>query len=131
MDTSETYIKMCDCEEIQGQNTWERCNFYFHPKDGNIITLGEECRDYTVAIDVVTGERFALDDPVIWLPRQDQLQEMVSDKYIQFGLLSACCNWRVNEWEYVEQFTSMEQLWLGFIMAEKYNKVWSGSEWVK
>ena len=28
------------------------------------------------------------------------------------------------------KFTSMEQLWLAFIMREKYQKVWSGTEWV-
>ncbi len=25
--------------------------------------------------------------------------------------------------------TSMEQLWLAFVMKEKFNKVWSGKEW--
>ncbi len=25
---------------------------------------------------------------------------------------------------------SMEQLWLAFVMKEKYNKVWTGEEWV-
>jgi len=26
---------------------------------------------------------------------------------------------------------SMEQLWLAFIMSEKYGKVWNGDDWVK
>ncbi len=29
-----------------------------------------------------------------------------------------------------QQFTSMEQLWLAFVMKEKYNKVWVDGEWV-
>lgn len=29
----------------------------------------------------------------------------------------------------LEQFTSMEQLWLAFVMKEKYNKTWDGNEW--
>jgi hypothetical protein len=26
---------------------------------------------------------------------------------------------------------SPEQLWLAFVMKEKYNKVWNGEDWVK
>ncbi len=29
-----------------------------------------------------------------------------------------------------KSFTSMEQLWLAFVMKEKYNKVWDGEEWI-
>ena len=25
--------------------------------------------------------------------------------------------------------SSMEQLWLAFVMSEKYNKIWNGKEW--
>jgi len=28
-----------------------------------------------------------------------------------------------------KQFTSMEQLWLAFVMKEKYGKVWNGEDW--
>ena len=31
---------------------------------------------------------------------------------------------------YLRQFTSMEQLWLAFVMKEKYNKTWNGKDWV-
>ena len=27
-------------------------------------------------------------------------------------------------------FASMEQLWLAFVMKEKYNKIWNGEEWI-
>jgi len=26
---------------------------------------------------------------------------------------------------------SMEQLWLAFVMKEKYNKIWNGENWIK
>ena len=70
----------------------------------------------------------------IWLPRQDQLQEMT-------GITKA---WQFHEWikrisfgidsppdvlMRYEQDWSMEQLWLAFVMKEKYNKVWDGEEW--
>ena len=32
---------------------------------------------------------------------------------------------------YIAQFTSMEQLWLAFVMKEKHGKVWSDDQWVK
>ena len=73
------------------------------------------------------------------LERQDQLQEMI-DKYPMpaFGKL-------LNEifdlplWDWVrrkskanyQQFSSMEQLWLAFVMKERYGKVLDGGKWIK
>ena len=105
----------------------------------------------------------------IWLPRQDQLQEMfdwsnVDDcdniiRQVDFfwwfchpeSLLKDPKNWNYpatsenfgsedlpfclkSKWEitmvkYVRSFTSMEQLWLAFVMHEKYQKTWDGSDW--
>ena len=70
---------------------------------------------------------------------QDQLQEMVEhEKYIDFYLNrltyfsdethhneaneECVCNGRY--------FTSFEQLWLAFVMKEKFNKVWDGKDWI-
>lgn len=33
--------------------------------------------------------------------------------------------------DYPKKFTSMEQLWLAFVMKEKHNKAWNGEDWVK
>lgn len=69
-------------------------------------------------------------DDCIWLPRQDDLQKMVLDN--PFGLiikLYTFCNKR--EMPYWELIASMEQLWLAFVMKEKYQKTWDGKEWVK
>lgn len=49
------------------------------------------------------------------------------DRY--FGLLDNwCANYKDNQpgAEYYRRFTSMEQLWLAFVMGAKYNKIWSG-----
>jgi predicted Abi (CAAX) family protease len=71
---------------------------------------------------------------------QDQLQAMVTGKGIIAG------DWRdvlarfVDElWTFEDEhrvgywriFTSMEQLWLAFVMKEQYNKVWNGKDWIK
>lgn len=73
----------------------------------------------------------------IWLPRQDQLQEMVKWKDETDGqLLDRCHVWFL-DWAHTkssEPFNlSMEQLWLAFVMKEEYQKRWDSdkSEWVK
>jgi len=69
---------------------------------------------------------------ITWLPRQDQLQEMVNysknyfllhkdfNKYVEF----LDSQYQTN----VDKMT-LEQLWLAFVMKEKYNKIWDGENW--
>lgn len=70
-----------------------------------------------------------------WLPRQDQLQAMITAD--MFG-------WQVIYekdkldffWNFVTVKTeykniSFEQMWLVFVMREKYSKKWNGGGWVK
>ena len=148
MDTSETYIKMCEkAEEIQKARpqrysieadlfqvknyykdcltcekedvTWEYC-----PICGNKTTRREELK-------VVAGN-FGPLAKAVWLPRQDQLQEMVG------GFEAGFIDWYAwlrniypeTKSPFVRLFTSFEQLWLAFVMKEKHGKVWSGEEWV-
>lgn len=78
---------------------------------------------------------------VIWLPRQDQLQEMVNNPIDMFiwGLNIYTYDGeqiessQVELVRYFEQFTSMEQLWLAFVMQEKYNKIWDSEkqDWIE
>ena len=75
----------------------------------------------------------------VWLPRQDQLQEMLefptgSFKYNFWDALADLYEWSFSaNWEKFKDYIplSMEQLWLAFVMKEKYNKVWNGEEWIK
>jgi hypothetical protein len=68
----------------------------------------------------------------VWLPRQDQLQEMVIENYATFwDLALAFSNVLMGKnASYFEKFDSMEKLWLAFIMLEKYKKKWKEGEWV-
>lgn len=87
----------------------------------------------------------------LWLPRQDQLQDMLKDKirhnhkntygYVKGpapeGFIAGCLHqefhkFMIYEDQYIfcEVFNSMEQLWLAFVMHEKYNKRWNDKEWV-
>jgi len=111
MDTTETYIKMCEkAEEIQLE--------YWDPE-----LLGyEDLQDFYAGDEdtVYRGEHR------IWLPRQDQLQEMFNDN-INYTI-------QIQGFGEILEFygcQSWEQLWLAFVMKEKYNKTWNGEEWVE
>ncbi len=116
MDTSETYIKMCaKAEEIQ--KGWNPAG-----------------HDYLVYVPKLFEKNYGHGNN-LWLPRQDQLQEMVG------GFDAGFVDW--NGWiimVYPEQrnpfskpwrFDSMEQLWLAFVMSELYQKKWEGSKWIR
>ena len=108
MDTSEQYIKMCDTPEIQEEHD-------ITPED----FLGSPNGPFAESI---------------WLPRQDQLQEMVGSDmgelyHIFWKNMSVVSSYERTP--YTDKCTSMEQLWLAFVMKEKYNKTWDGDKWIK
>jgi len=149
MDTTKQYLLMCEkAKEIQQYaiDNWinlrplfiydkllnKICICVWFPKtlrnlcnlkqDEHIISI-EQNNDIGVYIPEGT-----LGD-VIWLPRQDQLQDILKDTH-----------WTI--YGYLEQITkfmsdygsidwSWEQVWLGFAMKEKYNKVWNGLVYVE
>lgn len=74
----------------------------------------------------------------IFLPRQDQLQELFGTYHKSFGLFELFLkrDYVTNEYPrmtlvmekpYYPQnlFSSFEKLWLAFVMHEKYNKIWN------
>jgi hypothetical protein len=135
MDTSKTYIKMCDCKEIQGQR--EVC---FLGRGGmGKIEHGLQGDFYYGKPTTEIVPPFVVPMPLaIWLPRQDQLQEMVEGEW-DFNLILALCNSYLDSgrWDdnyevtaYCKQFTSMEQLWLAFVLKERHSKIWDGDKWI-
>jgi len=139
MDTSETYIKMCDCPEIQEQSvTPPYPNDYYARRKGGGIRYGYQ---------IITSD--IVDDDYIWLPRQDQIQEIARHLY---GEHSRKWVWRMmqdfvgnldndfylesiemtmgNYFSMDGMFDTWEQLWLAFYMYEKYQKIWTGEKWI-
>ena len=118
MDTSKEYIDMCaKAKEMQHEELHTRD--FAVDKKGELIFIHSHLTSLTL-------------DELIWLPRQDQLQKMIKYKYgdrtisllnnfIQF---TRVCYAHGKYW-------SMEQLWLAFVMKEKYNKIWDGEDWAK
>ncbi len=142
MDTSPEYIKQCEkSREIQDDHMYqERDSCAFE----RIIPRPESGAVYTVKF---------IDDPriqpwdIIWLPRQDQLQEMVKLEDIpnfifsphQFENRTALLLQYFTDWVKTDKQlfswsggtnASMEQLWLAYVMKVKWQKVWNGSDWI-
>ncbi len=137
MDVSEKYIELCK-KAVEIQDYRKK-----HKKTAMRYTL--ELGDYyidpishTVCIYQVTTV-ISIRGTYIWLPRQEQLQDILkNDKngWYLYGdnviLLKEVYEWaKENFAPPLFGAASMEQLWLGFAMYKKYNKVWKGKNWVK
>ena len=134
MDISKTYAKMCE-KAWEIQQWWQPEPFDINKKNkclGDVylhhcVDQWADDNPYDV-IEVYFAQKIDK-TRVVWLPRQDQLQEMVG------GIAAFEKFW--HEFAYGEEFGipqymadgSMEQLWLAFVMKEKYNKVWNGESW--
>ena len=151
---------MCDCPEIQEQwkpaiGDWVRVKKEVKWDGYNVCVLDGE-------ITVILGIDTDYNEPVvgdvtdyalysergwvsvantpkknlIWLPRQDQLQEMVQaegENNVEFRERIIC---DFSAWCQVlrmandfRDYLSMEQLWLGFVMKQKFGKMWNGDKW--
>ncbi len=163
MDISEQRIKMADCPEIQDKwkpSAWDVvvCNVRTekievlsgYPTDSGVyghgIDEGDECpiSSYPnrVGTDYKTQRWIDFKTEHIWLPRQDQLQEMVGgdetppnliQKFYHYCFKSADDgDGQIDIWETEEadRFSTMEQLWLAFLLKEKFGKVWYDGKWV-
>jgi len=173
MDTSETYIKMCEkAREIQidkfegeglvagdciwngKQHIWLANDFFglYGLWKSRVpyayIACMEDTMPVTFTQDNLMGsvtmrkEKYVLTRLAgfgIWLPRQDQLQDMLGQLSTETWAVLQLVDWATEYshhyqdtvyTEYAIQFKSMEQLWLAFVMKEKYNKIWDGDTWV-
>lgn len=148
MDTSETYIKMrLAAIPYVGEGVPPQIGI-----DNNDNTLDPEWLTQQVFVDIKGDFYYVAGVDHCQLERQDQLQAMVyglpfesslaglkipekSDMWTVLPhLLSFAYNWEFKEDTIVltqgANFYSMEQLWLAFVVKTRWNKVWSGTDWV-
>jgi len=131
MDTSEEYIKMCDCEEIQKV-------FSKYKYTRKFIKYNKKPKEW---IFIDNYGRWLIDRPekTIYLPTQDQIQEMLGEDWLKayFAFDDFLFDEMMEENgigsvpKKNPKFTSMEQLWLAFFMHEKHGKIWLEGKWVK
>ncbi len=146
MDTSEQYIKMCEkAKELRAIHRPSKLTT-------TVYRLGEQMfsvEGHNIA-EVKDLSNFG-GTHYVWLPSQDELQEMVfgqpSSTQVQGLTIPHETEWQDTlpklmmfaynlntEWNTVTfssrvEYNSMEQLWLAFVMKEKYAKVWNGEKW--
>ena len=124
MDATALNIEMCKkAKELQ--NSWERKHgdYYYDTSVGGVNLYHS------------TYFIYPHKNKDIWLPTQDQLQEIafeylskktISSYYTIFSLIFDFS-------EFAKQtygFDSMDQLWLIFVMKEKFGKIWNGKDWI-
>jgi len=148
MDLTNRYIIMCQkAEDIQHAWMPRQCDFIIEQE---VVEQGlSSCKQGAGEVQVVDlyyqdqeseGYRQECEDlknNAFWLPRQDQLQNIMEPDIAKVSFL-------VNEVlskpyyyplknvlvEPASVFYSLEQLWLAYVIKEKFNKAWNEEEWV-
>ena len=128
----ETYIKMCDCVEIQEGHEWATGDCYLGKDSGSVEVFCKACADEW-CWDIARVMRYA-----IWLPLNHQLQEMYGAcNHIAYlcGLNDFAFGKRHGEnmghdaFVYPANFHSTKELALAMLMQHKHNKTWDGETW--
>ena len=124
MGTTNKYILMCkkatELQEIAKAEATKYDDLYFNEE----------------SLHTHVGA-FVNEEDIILL-RQDWLQEKILNHTIINNLMWLCDEFRAFEnhpypnYKYRPSYTfsSMEQLWLAFVMKKIYNKIWSEKDWI-
>lgn len=164
MDLSESYISMCNkAKEIQDKwDVQDGDYFQYFDEGGKSFTditvvhphggcFGTEYRKESGYGDNVYGESFwgfdggyewddelvCLKKDAVFLPRQDQLQEMSGVSWIVFDALCIKEGRKIAGergclvGDNISPYCTKEVTGVCVVMAEKYNKTWNGKDWVK
>ena len=142
MDTTEVFKKMC-----------EKADLEWYPKLGDTVyckstnetgIVRSVYKDYKNKVWICfyresenegVFEFNAPKDYYISLWRQDQLQDKVRGKLTYTDVIGAV--WKLynavgtNRISPYARLNSLEQIWLAFVMEEKFGKVWNGKDWIK
>ena len=148
MDATYRYVMMCQkAKEIQ--NLWnpKQCDFIINHEDlEEGLSFCKPAESMVQVVDMYyneqDNERFLqecedLKEQALWLPRQDQLQRIIEpDNAEVYSVMRKVMEMQYHDYSKnamvtaPELFYSMEQLWLAYIMREKFHKVWSEEDWV-
>ncbi len=151
MDTTQEYLLMCEKAARILPQREPRAWDYWYMEDKRVDECGVfVVSGYTTDSGIYgpgVGGDGGLGDWHLLFPvwRQDQLQEMCRDKvaiHLVYSFNSFCNRTliygdlaanekKVKQGQYIQQFRTMEQLWLSFVMRENYGKKWDGEGWIK
>ena len=115
---TDNYIRMCEqAEEIQ--KLWKpKIGDWYVDFEGDVecvALMGESIIEHHSKYDK-------------WLPTQEQLQEMLFQGFDEYE------HWIRKLYDFIldlplSELMSMNELWLAFVMKEKYDKTWTGEKW--
>jgi len=117
---TDNYIKQCEkAEEIQ---KLKKGKSQLNNQDLVAYNFGLGLQSYICA----EISRFWTIQDLIWLPTQEQLQEMIGvyDVLISTKVINDILMIKNN-------FRSISELLLAYVMKFEYNKFWTGDNWVK
>lgn len=129
MMTTKTYLEMCK-KATEIQKEWKS-------KPGDIILLKS---GFTDIVEVCCNEK-----EFTWIPIQEDLQEIIFNFYgkdgmhpmIDIGHVLAAFNryhedlWLNKQIKYPwNQFNTLNELWLSFVMGTVFGKVWNKDKWI-
>ena len=138
-DTSETYVKMCGCPEVQEGWELKPGDTIYTEWHGYLLMAHCGCAPYYRAINL-KGDVVSFGNETEWtaLPRQDQIQEWfedparwpVGENFNIYTLIQAFAGFvETISWGSPVIWKSLEQLWLAFYMHEAHGKTWGGERW--
>jgi hypothetical protein len=148
MDATNRYVMMCQkAEEIQ--NLWvpKQCDFIINHEDlEEGVSFCSPAESFVRVVNMYYEEQDSkeylqecddLKEQALWLPRQDQLQKITeTDNTIIYSIMSKVIGSQYYDYTKnasvaaSELFYSMEQLWLGYVMREKFKKAWNEQDWI-
>jgi hypothetical protein len=148
MDFTNRYAMMCQkAAEIQERWIPKPCDFMIDHADveggfgvcSPAASIVQVVDSYIGAQDSedYKNESEHLKKNSFWLPQQGQLQKIVEPDDAKIHSIMT----KVIESQYFEftkgdyvaaprKFYSMEQMWLAYIMKEKYGKTWNEEDWI-
>jgi len=126
VDTSKEFITMCKkAKEIQQFNWGSDGDFSFYEGDDDVSE--------GIQVWLLADGWYPRKESFIWLPRQDQLSEMIltwNKRYSMSFFENIVANSQYRGILNIG-FDSIEKHLLAFVMYEKYSKQWDGWDWIK
>ena len=136
---TQSYIKMCEqADEIQKAWKPKLLDKVITKRTLTNNNYSQNAVGYIEDFEHPYDEYYYKNYGYIYLPTQEQLQEMVKGKvfhiwgtFDSLDLAVASIDRKKRDSHKVcNKIKSFNELWLAFVMHEKYNKIWIGEKWI-
>ncbi|MCG6893073.1 MAG: hypothetical protein LJE65_05660 [Desulfobacteraceae bacterium] len=141
MDKSPQYLRMCE-RAAEIQQRWRQTYGDFYADADGTISCWIQTGSHP-PLRMKGGFHIKSSDSIIrmarmiWLPRQDQLIEMAQVRGRTYdSVVLEFYNWTKRPYNHRNQppsrlFSTMESIWMAFVMQRKFRKKWDDTTWVE